>query len=106
MNPSDQTTQEIDETTGAVYGYRSYVSTLYREDLKTGAIDVLELPVEGYGQPQVNALAKGGQTALSGQSVRRLSRNRRTAITSGRSSTSPQTARCSEPSAPISQTAP
>mgnify|MGYP000352199389 FL=1 len=37
MNPSDQTTQEIDETTGAVYGYRSYVSTLYREDLKTGA---------------------------------------------------------------------
>lgn len=46
MNPSDQTTQEIDETTGAVYGYRSYVSTLYREDLKTGAIDVLELLVE------------------------------------------------------------
>lgn len=64
MNPSDQTTQEIDETTGAVYGYRSYVSTLYREDLKTGAIDVLELLVEGYGQPQVNALAKAADGSV------------------------------------------
>lgn len=59
MNPSDQTTQEIDETTGAVYGYRSYVSTLYREDLKTGAIDVLELLVEGYGQPPGKRAGKG-----------------------------------------------
>ena len=64
MNPSDQTTQEIDETTGAVYGYRSYVSTLYREDLKTSAIDVLELLVEGYGQPQVNALAKAADGSV------------------------------------------
>ena len=58
MNPSEEATQEVDETTGAVYGYRSYVSTLYREDLKTGAIETLTLPVEGYGKPQVNALSK------------------------------------------------
>ena len=61
MNPSEKTTQEVDETTGAVYGYRSYVSTLYREDLKTGAVETLDLPVEGFGQPQVNALAKAAK---------------------------------------------
>lgn len=64
MNPSEKTTQEIDETTGAVYGYRSYVSTLYREDLKTGAVETLDLPVEGFGQPQVNALAKAADGSL------------------------------------------
>ena len=64
MNPSEKTTQEIDETTGAVYGYRSYVSTLYREDLKTGAVETLDLPVEGYGQPQVNALAKAADGSV------------------------------------------
>lgn len=58
MNPGAETTQEVDEATGAVYGYRSYVSTLYREDLATGQIETLSLPVEGFGQPQVNALAK------------------------------------------------
>ena len=104
MNPSDQTTQEIDETTGAVYGYRSYVSTLYREDLKTGAIDVLELLVEGYGQPQVNALAK----AADG-SVWAVCQTFEQEPQDGDyiwSFASPPTARCSEPSAPISQTAP
>ena len=64
MNPSEKTSQEVDETTGAVYGYRSYVSTLYREDLKTGAVETLDLPVEGYGQPQVNALAKAADGSV------------------------------------------
>lgn len=64
MNPSSQTTQEVDETTGAVYGYRSYVSTLYREDFATGDIQTLELPVEGYGAPRVNALAKAADGSV------------------------------------------
>ena len=64
MAPGDQTTQDVDEATGAVYGYRSYVSTLYREDLKTGAIETLPVPVEGYGQPQVNALSKAADGSL------------------------------------------
>ena len=64
MNPSDQTTQEVDEATGAVYGYRSYISTLYREDLATGEIQTLELSVEGCGTPQVNALAKAADGSV------------------------------------------
>ena len=64
MNPSSQTTQEVDETTGAVYSYHSYVSTLYREDFATGDIRTLELPVEGYGTPQVNALAKAADGSV------------------------------------------
>ena len=64
MNPGSQTTQEVDETTGEVYGYRSYVSTLYREDFATGEIRTLELSVEGYGTPQVNALAKAADGSV------------------------------------------
>jgi len=64
MDPSEETSQEVDEATGAVYGYRSYVSTLYREDLKTGAIETLPVPVEGCGQPQVNALSKAADGSL------------------------------------------
>ena len=56
MTQSEETTQDVDETTGKIYGYYKYESTLYREDLVTGQIAILEFPSEGFGRPQVNAL--------------------------------------------------
>ena len=56
MTQSEETTQDVDETTGKIYGYHKYESTLYREDLVTGQLAILEFPSEGFGRPQVNAL--------------------------------------------------
>ena len=56
MTQSEETTQDLDETTGEIYGYHKYESTLYHEDLSTGQIAILEFPSEGSGRPQVNAL--------------------------------------------------
>lgn len=56
MTQSEETTQDVDETTGKIYGYYKYESTLYREDLTTGQLAILEFPSEGFGRPQVNAL--------------------------------------------------
>lgn len=56
MTQSEETTQDVDETTGKIYGYHKYESTLYREDLATGQLTTLEFPSEGSGRPQVNAL--------------------------------------------------
>ncbi len=56
MTQSEETTQDVDETTGEIYGYYKYESTLYREDLTTGQLAILEFPSEGFGRPQVNAL--------------------------------------------------
>lgn len=56
MTQSEETTQDVDETTGEIYGYHKYESTLYREDLTTGQLAILEFPSEGFGRPQVNAL--------------------------------------------------
>ena len=64
MDPSSKTTQEFDETTGYVYGYRSYESTLYRENLKTGEVQTLDVSLDGCGQPQVNALSKAADGSL------------------------------------------
>lgn len=56
MTQSEETTQDVDPDTGKIYGYYKYESTLYREDLVTGQIAILEFPSEGFGRPQVNAL--------------------------------------------------
>ncbi len=56
MTQSEETTQDVDETTGEIYGYHKYESTLYRKDLSTGQLAILEFPSEGFGRPQVNAL--------------------------------------------------
>ena len=56
MTQSEETTQDVDETTGKIYGYHKYESTLYREDLSTGQLTILEFPSEGFGRPEVNAL--------------------------------------------------
>lgn len=56
MTQSEETTQDVDPDTGKIYGYHKYESTLYREDLVTGQLAILEFPSEGFGRPEVNAL--------------------------------------------------
>lgn len=64
MTQSEETTQDVDETTGKIYGYYKYESTLYREDLVTGQIAILEFPSEGFGWPQVNALVTAADSSV------------------------------------------
>ena len=64
MSPSSETTQDVDPETGAIYGFRKYNCTLYREDLTAGTLSVLDFPVEGATLPQVNALAKAADGSV------------------------------------------
>ena len=64
MTQSEETTQDVDETTGKIYGYHKYESTLYREDLATGQLTTLEFPSEGSGRPQVNSLVKAADNSV------------------------------------------
>ena len=64
MNEGTATAQSIDQDTGEVYGYRPYECTLYREDLQTGSLSILEFPVDGATKPQVNALTKASDGSV------------------------------------------
>ena len=64
MSPSSETSQDVDPDTGEVYGFRKYECTLYYEDLSSGTLSILDFPVEGSGQPQVNALAKAADGSV------------------------------------------
>ena len=58
MAQGEGTEQDVDQTTGEIYAYHKYECTLYREDLTSGQIAILEFPALGVGKPQVNALVK------------------------------------------------
>ena len=64
MNEGSATSQTVDQDTGAIYGYRPYECTLYRDDLQTGTLSILEFPVEGVTKPQVNALTKAADGSV------------------------------------------
>lgn len=64
MNEGSATSQSVDQETGAIYGYRPYECTLYRDDLQTGTLSILKFPVEGVTKPQVNALTKAADGSV------------------------------------------